>query len=33
MDFNQLKNFMAVARTGNISRAAQELYTERATLN
>ncbi len=33
MDFNQLKNFMAVARTGNISRAAQELYVTQPSLS
>ena len=33
MDFNQLKNFMTVARTGNISRAAQELYVTQPSLS
>lgn len=33
MDFNQLKNFMLVARTGNISRAAQELYVTQPSLS
>ena len=33
MEFNQLKNFMAVARTGNISRAAQELYVTQPSLS
>lgn len=33
MDFNQLKNFMAVARTGNISRAAQEMYVTQPSLS
>ena len=33
MDFNQLKNFMAVARTGNISKAAQELYVTQPSLS
>ena len=33
MDFNQLKNFAAVARTGNISRAAQELYVTQPSLS
>ena len=33
MDFNQLKYFMTVARTGNISRAAQELYVTQPSLS
>ena len=33
MDFNQLKNFMVVARTGNISKAAQELYVTQPSLS
>lgn len=33
MDFNQLKNFMAVAKTGNISKAAQELYVTQPSLS
>ncbi len=33
MEFNQLRNFMAVARTGNISKAAQELYVTQPSLS
>lgn len=33
MDFHQLKNFMAVARTGNISKAAHELYVTQPSLS
>ena len=33
MDLNQLKNFVAVARTGNISKAAQELYVTQPSLS
>ena len=33
MEFNQLKNFVAVARAGNISRAAQELYVTQPSLS
>ena len=33
MDFHQLKNFMAVARAGNISKAAQELYVTQPSLS
>ena len=33
MDFNQLRNFMAVARTGNISKAAQQLYVTQPSLS
>ena len=33
MDFHQLKNFAAVARSGNISRAAQELYVTQPSLS
>lgn len=33
MDFNQLKSFMTIARTGNISKAAQELYVSQPSLS
>ena len=33
MDLNQLKNFVTVARTGNISHAAQELYVTQPSLS
>ena len=33
MDFNQLKNLMTVARTGNISKAARELYVTQPSLS
>lgn len=33
MDLGQLKNFMAVARSGNISKAARELYVSQPSLS
>lgn len=33
MDFNQLKNFVAVANTGNMSKAAQQLYVTQPSLS